>query len=69
MFYDIAAAGNNRLAGERGQFLSIGSVGAGLRWNIHRNFNIRFDLATVIDEGGSEQLGDLRGHLSVYLGF
>lgn len=69
VFYDIARAANNRLAGETRQQVSIGSIGAGLRWNIQRNFNVRFDLARVMDEGGSKKSGDLRGHVSIYFGF
>lgn len=69
LFYDIAMAANNPLPGELRQKVSIASVGAGLRWNIQRNFNVRFDLARVVDAGGSKAPGDLRGHVSVYLGF
>ena len=69
LFYDIARAANNPLVGEDKQQISIASIGAGLRWNIQRNFNLRFDLARVIDEGGSKRAGDLRGHISAYFGF
>lgn len=69
LFYDIASAANNPLDGEIGQQASIASIGAGFRWNIQRNFNMRFDFARVIDEGGSKITGDLRGHISVYFGF
>ncbi len=69
LFFDIARAANNPLAGEEKQQTSIASIGAGIRWNIQRNLNIRFDLARVMDEGGSKEAGDLRGHISVYLGF
>ena len=69
LFCDLAKAANNPLAGEAEQDTSIASIGAGLRWNIQRNFNLRFDLARVMDEGGSKQAGDFRGHISLYLGF
>lgn len=69
LFYDMAMAANNRLPGDLRQKVSIASVGAGLRWNIQRNFNVRFDLARVVDAGGSKHSGDLRGHVSVYFGF
>lgn len=69
LFYDIANAANNPLAGEISQQATISSIGAGLRWNIQRDFNMRFDLARVMAEGGSKKTGDLRGHVSVYLGF
>jgi hemolysin activation/secretion protein len=69
LFYDIARAANIPLAGEARQQTSIASIGAGLRWNIQRNFNMRFDVARVMDEGGSQKAGDFRGHLSIYLGY
>ena len=69
LFYDIAKARNNPLSGEDGQQVSIASIGAGLRWNIQRNFNMRFDLARITDEGGHKKTGDLHGHISAYLGF
>lgn len=69
LFYDIAKAVNNPLAGETKLQTSIASVGAGIRWNVQRDFNLRFDLARVVDEGGSQKAGDLRGHISVYFSF
>ncbi len=69
LFYDIARAVNKPLAGEDPLRVSIASVGAGMRWNIHRNFNMRVDLARVTDEGGGRKTGDIRGHFSVYFGF
>lgn len=69
LFYDAAMAANNPLPGELRQKVSIASVGAGLRWNIQRDFNLRFDLARVVDAGGSKLAGGFRGHVSVYLGF
>lgn len=69
LFYDFGSAANNSLAGEQRQRISIASVGAGIRWNIQRNFNVRFDLARVLDDGAIGKSGDLRGHLSVYVGF
>lgn len=69
VFYDSARAANKPLAGETRQQVSIASMGAGLRLNVQRNFNIRFDLARVMDGGGSKNAGDYRGHVSIYLGF
>ena len=69
VFYDIARAANNPLAGEDRLQASIASIGAGFRWNIQRDFNMRFDLARVMDEGGDKKAGDLRGNISVYFGF
>jgi hemolysin activation/secretion protein len=69
LFYDIGSAANNPLAGESRQQILISSIGTGMRWNIQRNFNMRFDLARIIDGGASKKAGDLRGHISVYFGF
>ncbi|MHB1590192.1 MAG: ShlB/FhaC/HecB family hemolysin secretion/activation protein [Sulfuricella sp.] len=69
LFYDTARAANNPLAGEAREQVSIASTGAGIRWNIQRNFNMRFDLARVMDGGGSKKAGDFRGNVSVYFGF
>jgi hemolysin activation/secretion protein len=70
LFYDLGWAENNSLAGESRQRSSITSIGAGFRWNLERNFNMRFDLARVMhDEGGSRKPGDVHGHISVYIGF
>jgi hemolysin activation/secretion protein len=68
VFYDTARSENKPLGGEDRKHISIASVGAGLRWNLQRNLNIRFDLARVVDGGGSQQSGDYRGHISIYLG-
>ncbi len=68
LFYDFARASNNPLAGETSQKASIASVGAGFRWNVQRNFNMRFDLARILDGGGVRKNGDLHGHISVYVG-
>lgn len=69
LFYDIGGAAFNPLDGETTQHVSIASIGAGFRWNIQRNFNMRFDWARVTNAGGSKDAGDSRGHLSVYVGF
>lgn len=69
LFYDVARAANNPLAGEARQAVSISSIGAGVRWSIQRNFNMRLDLARVINGGGGRKAGDLRGHFSIYFGF
>ncbi len=69
LFYDFAMAANNPLSGEARKQISIASIGAGLRWNLQRNVNVRFDLARVMDGGGVREVGDIRGHISVYVGF
>lgn len=69
LFADIGRASNNRLDGEEKQLVSVASLGAGVRWNIQRNFNIRFDMARIMDEGGNRETGDMHGHVSAYFGF
>ena len=69
LFYDIGRAANNPLAGETKLQSSIASIGVGLRWNIQRNFNLRLDVARVVDAGGSAKSGDVHGHISVYFGY
>ena len=69
VFYDMARAVNTRLRGELRQQETIASIGAGIRWNIQRNFNLRFDLARLVNEGGDREVGDMRGNFSIYYGF
>ncbi len=69
LFYDLASAANNPLSGDTKQKVFVSSIGIGFRWNIQRNFNMRFDLARVMDGGSIENTGNLRGHISVYVGF
>lgn len=69
LFFDFAGAADEPLDGEAERSLTVGSLGAGFRWNIHRNFNLRFDLARVVNGGGSQRSGDLHGHFSLFVGF
>lgn len=69
LFYDFGAASNNALLGELKQQASISSAGVGARWTIEKNFNLRFDLGRVLDEGGARRKGDYRGHVSAYYSF
>ncbi|MEX0942927.1 MAG: ShlB/FhaC/HecB family hemolysin secretion/activation protein [Pseudomonadales bacterium] len=69
LFYDFAVAADQPLDGEDERRITVGSIGAGFRWNLYRNLNVRFDLARVVNEGGSRQSGDLHGHISVFVGF
>ncbi|MDO9475655.1 MAG: ShlB/FhaC/HecB family hemolysin secretion/activation protein [Pseudohongiella sp.] len=68
-FYDGARSRNNKLQGEDHKKSSIGSLGVGLRWNLDRNINARFDIAKVVDGDGRQQRGDYHGHFSIYFGF
>ncbi|MFA6014207.1 MAG: ShlB/FhaC/HecB family hemolysin secretion/activation protein [Gallionellaceae bacterium] len=69
IFYDFGAARKNTLQGEPAQTENIASLGAGLRWKIQRDFNLRFDWALVMRAGGNTEAGDYHGHLSVYYEF
>lgn len=68
-FYDYARGRNNQLDGEQNRKVSIASVGVGVRWNLARNFNLRLDLARVVDGDANNQVGDTRAHISIFLGF
>ena len=69
VFLDIAGAVNQTLAGESRERTLISSLGAGLRWNSKRNFNLRFDLGRIMRAAGDNQAGDWRGHISVFLSY
>lgn len=47
----------------------IGSAGAGMRFDIKKNFSLRADVASVLNEGGSQQKNEVRGHFGVLLSF
>jgi hemolysin activation/secretion protein len=68
LFFDFARAANNPLPGEAKQPVSIASIGAGFRWTVERDFNMRFDLARVVDDGATGRLAHFRGHISAYFG-
>ncbi len=68
-FLDIARAADRPLEGEESRRITVSSVGTGMRWNIRRDFNLRLDLASVVDGGGTQRAGDLHGHISIYFGF
>jgi hemolysin activation/secretion protein len=68
LFFDFARAANNPLPGEAKQPVSIAAIGAGFRWTVERDFNLRFDLARVLDDGETGKLAHIRGHISAYFG-
>ena len=53
------------------------SAGVGLRYNYKKDFQLRFDVANVLDAGPAENLtdssktsdGDWRGHFNLVVGF
>lgn len=65
VFYDFGATSRiDPLPGEP-HGSSIASVGAGLRFGIGKNINMRFDYARVVDGGASRQRDDDRLHFSL----
>lgn len=65
VFYDFGTASRvDPLPGEA-HGSSIASVGAGLRFGIGKNVNMRFDYARVVDGGASRQRDDDRLHFSL----
>jgi hemolysin activation/secretion protein len=68
LFFDFARAANNPLPGEARQPVSIAAIGAGFRWTVERDFNMRFDLARVLDDAETGKLAHIRGHISAYFG-
>jgi hemolysin activation/secretion protein len=65
VFLDGARVTRNRPLPGEDSGASIGSVGVGLRMTIDRYISLRFDVAQVIDGGGSEVRGDWRAHFSI----
>ena len=68
-FVDHAQGRNEELAGESASPISLGSVGAGLRYDFSNMVTARFDLARVIDGTDTTNAGSSRGHLSVIVTF
>ena len=71
-FYDAGRGYNQNVTGSiTPAHVSIASVGAGLRYALGKDFNLRFDLAQVLDGGtlGTKERGDWRGHVNVMVAF
>ena len=71
-FYDAGRGYNQNVGGSiTPAHVSIGSVGAGLRYALGKDFSLRFDLAQVLDGGtpGTKERGDWRGHVNVMVAF
>lgn len=68
-FYDFGYINRNRpLAGELSSEY-IASAGVGLRGTIGQSFQIKADLARVLDGGGLQQAGDFKGHVQLVIIF
>ncbi|MBV8623462.1 MAG: ShlB/FhaC/HecB family hemolysin secretion/activation protein [Herbaspirillum sp.] len=72
-FVDAGRGANNNVTASSSvpSTLTLASIGAGLRYALGRDFNLRLDVARVLLNGNSatEQRGDLNAHLSATLGF
>jgi hemolysin activation/secretion protein len=72
-FYDTGAGSfNKRQAGDALKRTAVASLGLGLRYELNQHFNLRFDLANVLDadrRDNDTQTGDWRGHIALSLGF
>jgi hemolysin activation/secretion protein len=72
-FYDFARGYNHNVpAGSTVPAkVGIASIGAGVRYVFSKDFNVRFDLATVVDAGppGTKEKGDWRGHFNMMIAF
>lgn len=65
VFYDFGHVYRNKaLAGEAAS-ATVASVGAGLRYSYRKNFGLRLDVASVVDAGGSQKVGDTMVHLNL----
>lgn len=64
-FYDFGHVYRNKaLAGETAS-ATVASIGAGLRYSYRKNFGLRLDVASVVDAGGSQKVGDTMIHLNL----
>lgn len=72
-FYDIGAGSfNKRRSGDGLKRTAVASVGLGVRYELSQHFNLRFDLANVLDadpRDNDTRTGDWRGHIALSLGF
>lgn len=63
-FYDWGAVRRNRPEPLEIHGQHIGSAGLGVRASRGTNVSLRLDVATVMDSGGLQKIGDVRAHLS-----
>ena len=64
-FYDWGGVRRIRPAVLEGHGQHVASAGFGLRFSRSTNFSVRLDLATVMDSGGLQKIGDVRLHASM----
>jgi len=67
VFYDYGSLhSNNTQPGEISN-TSIASIGTGLRLDVGTNFSLQTDLGWVVNAGGQQDNGDMRGNVSMVL--
>ncbi len=64
-FYDWGGVSRIRPTVLEGHGQHVGSLGLGLRFSRNTNLSARLDLATVMDSGGLQKIGDVRVHASM----
>ncbi len=68
-FYDTGVVSRNEWAPGDIVRQSISSAGVGVRAGIKKNVSLRVDAGSVIDEGGSQQRGDVLVHFGILASF
>jgi hemolysin activation/secretion protein len=64
-FYDWGGVRRMRPAVIEQNGQHVGSAGFGLRFSRNTNLSVRLDVATVLDSGGLQKIGDVRVHASM----
>jgi len=64
-FYDWGGVNRIRPAAIEQTGQHVGSAGFGLRFSRSTNLSVRLDVATVMDSGGLQKIGDVRVHASM----
>ena len=65
IFYDWGSVRRIRPAVLEAHGQHIASAGVGVRFSRGTNLSIRMDVATVLDSGGMQKIGDVRAHASM----
>lgn len=67
VFYDYGSLRRNEALVGEASHASIASLGAGLRVGVGERFSLQADLARVVNAGGQQDNGDMRGHVGMVL--
>jgi hemolysin activation/secretion protein len=68
-FYDFGHGQRRDTTGFGGATVNIGSAGAGFRFTLSKYLSLRGDIARVLDAGGIQGKGDVRGHIALFATF